>query len=48
MDLLGYDPAPIDLLQSRSGWAAQKISSVLLMLEMKGLVENRAGSYQRV
>jgi DNA processing protein len=48
IDLLGFDPAPIDLLQQQSGWSLAELASVLTTLELKGLVENMAGCYQRL
>ena len=47
IELLGYDPAPIDLLLQRSGWALPQLTSLLTTLELKGLIENRSGCYQR-
>jgi DNA processing protein len=40
---LGYDPAPIDLLVTRSGLTAEAVSSILLLLELRGLVESHGG-----
>jgi DNA processing protein len=47
MDLLGFDPAPIDLIQQRSGWPLATLMSVLTTLELKGAIENHMGCYQR-
>lgn len=35
---LGHDPVPVDALIQRSGFAAREVSSMLLMLELDGLV----------
>jgi DNA processing protein len=48
IDLLGFDPATMDLLQQRSGCSLAELASVLTTLELKGLIENTAGSYQRL
>ncbi|MFA7553188.1 MAG: DNA-processing protein DprA [Spongiibacteraceae bacterium] len=45
LELLGFDPAPVELLQQRSGWVPSELISVLTTLELKGLVENRSGCY---
>jgi DNA processing protein len=43
LDALGFEPASVDQLVERSGFAAQAVASMLLILELKGLVEARAG-----
>ncbi|MEE8057218.1 MAG: DNA-processing protein DprA [Pseudomonadales bacterium] len=48
IDLLGHDPAPIDLLQQRSNWPMAELVALLTALELKGLVENQAGCYLRI
>ena len=48
MTLLAHDPAPIDLLHQRSGWPLPQLTSLLTTLELKGLIENQAGVYQRI
>jgi DNA processing protein len=40
MDL---EPTPVDTLVERSGFPAKEISSMLLMLELQGLVETAPG-----
>ncbi len=45
---LGYDPASIDQLVERSGLTTEAVSSMLLQLELQGLVEAGAGGkFQR-
>lgn len=48
LDLLGFDPVAIDLLQHQIGWPLAQLSGVLTTLELKGWVENKAGCYQRI
>jgi DNA processing protein len=49
LDALGHDPAPLDVLCERTGQAAAELSSMLLMLELEGLVEGLPGNrYQRL
>lgn len=49
LDALGYDPADIDALVERSGLTPQAISSILLALELRGLVlPDGGGRYVRV
>lgn len=46
---LGYDPASVDQLVERSGLTPEAVSSMLLELELQGLVEAGAGGkYQRI
>jgi DNA processing protein len=46
---LGHDPASIDQLVERSGLTAEAVSSMLLQLELQGLIEASAGgNYQRI
>lgn len=46
---MAYDPVDIDMLVERSGLTAEAISSMLLRMELDGLVEtNPGGTYQRV
>ncbi len=45
---LGYDPKPIDQLIEQTGLTASAVSSMLLMLELRGMVEaHREGGYSR-
>ncbi len=43
IDCLGHDPASIDLLVARSGLTAPVVSSMLLILELRGYVRAEAG-----
>lgn len=45
---IGFDPVDIDTLQLRANLPVQQLASGLMMLEIKGLVENKAGQYQRI
>jgi len=46
-DCLGYEPTPIDALIERSGLTAETVSSILLQMELRGLVLMGPGGYQR-
>lgn len=49
LDLMGYDPIPVDVLINRSGLTAESISSMLLILELQGYVESAPGGrYARI
>ena len=49
LEHLGFDPAPIDALVSRTGLSAEHISAKLLELELAGLVQSLPGGrYQRM
>lgn len=49
LQALGYDPADMDDLVGRTGQSASALSSMLLMLELEGLVESLAGNrFQRL
>lgn len=45
---IGYDITPTDVVISRSGLTAGEVSSILLSLELHGLIETVAGGYSRV
>ncbi len=47
LDCLGDAPAPVDLLVTRSGLTAAVVSSMLLQLELQGLVASTAMGYMR-
>lgn len=47
LDCLGYEPAHIDTVIDRSGLTADTVSSILLQLELRGLVLVGPGGYQR-
>jgi len=42
--LLSFDPTPIDQLILHSGLGPREVSSMLLMLELQGLVQSDGGS----
>jgi DNA processing protein len=49
LDCLGYDPVGVDALIARSGLTAEIVSSMLLQLELRGLVApGPGGVYQRI
>lgn len=49
LDALGHDPAALDVLCERTGQAPAELSSMLLMLELEGVVEGLPGNrYQRL
>lgn len=45
--VLGHDPTGMDRLIERSGLTAAELSSMLLVMELEGLVSNRHGRYTR-
>ncbi len=48
LECLGFDPLPVDVLVQRSGLTADCVSSMLLVLELRGLISSVAGGrYQR-
>jgi len=49
LELIGHDPVDMDTIISRSGLTAGEVSSMLLAMELRGLVEVRpGGKYQRI
>jgi DNA processing protein len=45
---LGYDPKPVDALVEQSGLTARAVSAMLLVLELRGMVEaHRGGAFSR-
>jgi DNA processing protein len=48
LDALGFEPLDVDTLVDRTGFPAQIVSSMLLILELQGRVEIRAGRFCRV
>jgi DNA processing protein len=48
LDSLGYDPIPVDEIIERSGLTADTVSSMLTILELKGLVAAAGGLYMRL
>jgi len=48
LSLMGYDPVNMDALVERSGLTTEAISSMLLRMELEGMVEVvPGGTYQR-
>ena len=47
LDALGFEPVDVDTLVTRTGFSAQHVSSMVLILELRGRVEPRAGRYCR-
>jgi DNA processing protein len=48
LEALGYDPVPMDTLIERSGLTAEAVSSMLLIMELRGMVSlNPNGTYCR-
>jgi len=43
LDMIGYDPVRIDVLTGKSGLTTAEVSSMLLLLELDGLVEALSG-----
>ncbi|MGO9935529.1 MAG: DNA-processing protein DprA [Steroidobacteraceae bacterium] len=49
LDALGFDPAELDVLVERTGFKAQAVSSMMLILELQGHVQAAPGGrYSRV
>jgi len=49
LNLIGFDPTPIDQIISKSGLTANEVSSILLLLELEGTVESLPGAqYSRL
>ena len=49
LDCMGYDPVSVDALVERSGLTAEAVSSMLLLLELRGCVSSLTGGlYARV
>ena len=47
-DVLSFDPKPVDVIIEQTGFSAREISSMLLMMELKGLIKNHGnGRYVR-
>ena len=45
---MGFEPLPADLLASRSGMPIERVTKMLAGLELKGLLRQSAGRYQRM
>ena len=41
--VLAYDPKPVDLIIEQTGLSAREISSMLLMMELKGMIKKQSG-----
>lgn len=49
LECMGYDPCNVDTLCERSGLTPDKVSAILLQLELEGKVTSLpGGAYQRV
>lgn len=48
LNALGFEPVDVDALVDRTGLPAQAVSAMLLILELEGRVEPRAGRFCRV
>ena len=49
LDALGFDPADLDVLVVRTGFKAEAVSSMMLILELEGHVQAAPGGrYSRV
>jgi DNA processing protein len=47
-EVLSYDPKPVDTIIEQTGLSAREISSMLLMMELKGMVKKQGnGRYVR-
>jgi DNA processing protein len=42
-EVLGYDPKPVDVIIEQTGLSASEISSMLLMMELRGMVKKQGG-----
>ena len=47
LENVGHEPTAIDLLVERTGFSAAAVASMLLMLELEGVVHSVSGGYQR-
>jgi DNA processing protein len=45
LDALGFEPAGVDALVERTGFAAAEVASMLLILELDGKLESRPGGH---
>jgi DNA processing protein len=48
LETMGYEPISIDALVERCGLTAEVVSSMLLTLEMQGIVSSSGGLYSRI
>ena len=42
-EVLGFDPKPVDMIIEQTGLSAREVSSMLLMMELKGMVKKQGG-----
>lgn len=47
LEAMGFDPVTPDQLVERSGFKAEAVASMLLILELRGVVDSVLGAYQR-
>ena len=45
LECIGYDPISVDMLIERTGLTIEKVSSMLLILELRGFVSSAAGGF---
>ena len=43
LEIIGFDPKPVDSLVEQSGLTAREVSAMLLMLELRGTIEAHPG-----
>jgi DNA processing protein len=48
LEVMGYDPVTLDTICARTGQSVAQLQSILISLELKGLVESQGGCYQRL
>ena len=49
LDNMGYEPVTVDILVNRTGLTVDVVSSMLLILELKGIIDSRPGGiYTRI
>jgi DNA processing protein len=48
LEQMGYERQTLDMLQQQCGWAVAELMATLTELEMKGVIENNSGCYQRI
>lgn len=48
LTFIDYDPIPLDIIVERSGLSASEVASLLVLLELQGLVVQEAGGYCRM
>ena len=45
---LKFEPSNIDLISKKTGFSVQLVSSILIMLELKGIVEQLPGKIYKL